>query len=71
MSSAAVEHIRAVLAEGVTVEAVRLEEPHLSALVASGLLDAGRIHTLDAGDTAGRMVVTTPDGEYQTVLPSI
>ena len=69
--SAAVEHIRAVLAESVTVEAVRLEEPHLSALVASGLLDAGRIHTLDAGDIAGRMVVSTPDGDYTTVLPSL
>lgn len=69
--SAAVEHIRAVLDEGVIVEAVRLEEPHLLALVASGLLDAERIHILDAGDTAGRMVVTTPDGEYQTVLPSL
>lgn len=69
--SAAVECIRAMLSDGVTVKDVRLEEPHLSAMVASGLLDAGRIHTLDVGDMPGRMVVITPDTVYLTVLPSL
>jgi hypothetical protein len=69
--SAAVEHIRAVLADGIAVEGVRLDEPHRSALVAAGLLPVEYIGELEPGDMSGRMVVRTADGEYQTVLPSL
>ena len=69
--SAAIEHVRAWLVDGVLVEAVRLDEPHLSLMVASGLLPAGYIGPLLPGDIAGRMVVTTPDGDYCTVIPSL
>lgn len=69
--SAAIEHVRALLVEGFLVEAVRLDEPHLSLMVASGLLPAEDIGPLLPGDIAGRMVVQTPDGEYTTVIPSL
>lgn len=69
--SAAVEHIRGLLVDGVLVEAVRLDEPHLSLMLASGLLPAEYVGPLLPGDFAERMVVTTPDGEYTTVIPSL
>lgn len=71
--SAAIEHIRALLADGVEVVAVRVSEPHLSMLAASGLLDhtPAVLGQLEDGDMPGRMVVTTSDGEYQTVIPSL
>ena len=69
--SAAIEHVRALLVEGFLVEAVRLDEPHLSLMVASGLLPAEYIGPLLPGDIAGRMVVQTPDGDYSTVIPSL
>jgi hypothetical protein len=69
--SAAVEHIRGLLVDGILVEAVRLDEPHLSLMVASGLLPAEYIGPLLPGDIAGRMVVSTPDGSYSTVIPSL
>jgi len=69
--SAAIEHVRALLVEGFLVEAVRLDEPHLSLMVASGLLPAEYIGPLLPGDIAGRMVVQTPDGSYSTVIPSL
>ena len=69
--SAAIEHVRALLVEGFLVEAVRLDEPHLSLMVASGLLPAEYIWPLLPGDIAGRMVVQTPDGSYSTVIPSL
>lgn len=71
MSSAAVEHIRGLLVDGFLVESVRLDEPHLSLMVASGLLPVEYIGPLLPGDIAGRMVVTTPDGDYTTVIPSL
>lgn len=71
MSSAAVEHIRGLLVDGILVEAVRLNEPHLSLMVASALLPAEYIGPLLPGDIAGRMVVQTPDGDYSTVIPSL
>ena len=69
--SAAVEHIRGLLVDGILVEAVRLDEPHLSLMVASALLPAEYIGPLLPGDIAGRMVVSTPDGEYTAVVPSL
>jgi hypothetical protein len=69
--SAAVEHIRGLLVDGIFVEAVRLAEPHLSLMVASGLLPDEYIGPLLPGDIAGRMVVSTPDGSYSTVIPSL
>jgi hypothetical protein len=71
VSSAAVEHIRGLLVDGVLVEAVRLDDPHLSLVLASGLLPAEYIGPLLPGDPAGRMVVSTPDGFYSTVIPSL
>ena len=71
--SAAVEHIRALLADGVEVVAVRVSEPHLSLLASSGLLDhtPAVLGQLKDGDLAERMVVVTADGEYQSVIPSL
>jgi hypothetical protein len=69
--SAAVEHIRGLLVDGIIVEAVRLDEPHLSLMLASTLLPAEYIGPLLPGDIAGRMVVQTPDGDYSTVIPSL
>jgi len=50
--SAAIEHVRALLVDGFLVEAGRLDEPHLSLMVASGLLPAEYIGPLLPGALA-------------------
>lgn len=69
MSSAAVELLRGLLVEGWTIDYVRVSEPHASAILASGLLQADAVLAPEPGDEAGRIVVVTPEATFDAVVP--
>ena len=68
--SAAVEMLRALLAEGWVIDYVRVAEPHASAIVNEGLLALDQVLPLEPGDTAERIVIVTPDATWQAVVPA-
>lgn len=59
MSSAAVEMLRALLAEGWDIDYVRVSDPHAAAILHEGLLTADQIQ---AELLPGRIVLYTVDG---------